>query len=43
MTFGITVFDSIMDIDNCINKADEALYQGKAKGKNIVVRSTEID
>lgn len=43
MTFGITVYDSIMDIDNSINKADEALYQGKAKGKNIVVRSTEID
>ncbi|MFA6653350.1 MAG: GGDEF domain-containing protein, partial [Candidatus Delongbacteria bacterium] len=43
MTFGVNVFDAIMDIDYCINKADEALYQGKSKGKNCVVRSDEID
>ncbi len=43
MTFGVNVFDTIMDIDYCINKADEALYQGKSKGKNCVVRSDEID
>jgi len=43
MTFGVNVFDSIMDIDYCISKADEALYHGKYKGKNCVVRSDEID
>jgi diguanylate cyclase (GGDEF)-like protein len=43
MTFGVNVFDTIMDIDYCINKADEALYHGKYKGKNCVVRSDEID
>ena len=43
MTFGITVYDSIMDIDICINKADEALYHGKAGGKNIVIRSDETE
>jgi len=43
MTFGVNVFDAIMDIDYCINKADEALYQGKSKGKNCVIRSDEID
>ena len=43
MTFGITAYDSIMDIDLCINKADEALYQGKAGGKNVVIRADEIE
>ncbi len=43
MTFGVNVYDALMDIDYCINKADEALYQGKSKGKNCVVRSDEID
>jgi diguanylate cyclase (GGDEF)-like protein len=42
MTFGVNVYDSIIDIDYCINKADEALYHGKYKGKNCVVRSDEI-
>jgi len=43
MTFGVNVFDTIMDIDYCINKADEALYHGKFKGKNCVVRADEVD
>ncbi|MBU4486526.1 MAG: GGDEF domain-containing protein, partial [Candidatus Delongbacteria bacterium] len=43
MTFGVNVFDTIMDLDYCINKSDEALYHGKYKGKNCVVRSDEID
>jgi diguanylate cyclase (GGDEF)-like protein len=43
MTFGVNVYNTITDIDYCINKADEALYHGKSIGKNCVVKSNEID
>jgi len=39
VTFGISVFDKDMKIDEVIRKSDEALYQGKRKGKNCVVVS----
>ncbi len=37
MTFGVSVYDRPMNIDKCIKMADEALYNGKRKGKNCVV------
>jgi diguanylate cyclase (GGDEF)-like protein len=37
LTFGITVYNGLMDIMNCINEADEALRQGKQQGKNCVI------
>jgi diguanylate cyclase (GGDEF)-like protein len=40
MTYGVSVFNKdSMSIDDCIKKADQALYQGKAQGKNCVVLS----
>lgn len=39
MTYGISEFIRNEDIDNCIKKADEALYRGKNSGKNCVVAS----
>jgi len=39
MTFGVSVYDRPMNIDQCIKMADEALYEGKKKGKNCVVMS----
>lgn len=37
LTLGVTVFDNTADIDSCIKDADNALYQGKEKGRNQVV------
>lgn len=37
MTFGISVFDNSVDIEQCIMLADDALYRGKESGKNCVV------
>lgn len=37
VTFGVTVYDGTEDVMSCINKADTALRQGKAQGKNRVV------
>jgi diguanylate cyclase (GGDEF)-like protein len=37
LTFGVCGFIEEMDVDSCINRADEALYQGKRQGKNCVV------
>jgi len=37
MTFGVSVYDRPMDIDQCIKMADEALYRGKKQGKNCVI------
>lgn len=38
MTFGVSVYDDAgMEIDDCLKRADNALYRGKADGKNCVV------
>ena len=37
ITFGIVIFDEMQPINDCIKKADVALYKGKKKGKNCVV------
>ena len=37
MTFGVSIYDRIMDIDECIKHADQSLYYGKEHGKNRVV------
>ena len=37
ITFGVSVYNNIMEIDDCIKKADQALYRGKHKGRNCVV------
>ncbi|MDA3814611.1 MAG: GGDEF domain-containing protein, partial [Candidatus Cloacimonetes bacterium] len=43
MTFGVSVYDRPMDIDQCIKMADEALYRGKKQGKNCVVMTRPKD
>ena len=37
MTFGLSVFDKGLSIDKLIQKADKAMYDGKNKGRNLVV------
>jgi diguanylate cyclase (GGDEF)-like protein len=37
LTFGVAAFDRPMRVDACLKKADEALYAGKASGRNRVV------
>ncbi len=37
ITFGVSIYNKVMDIDECIKKADQALYRGKNKGRNCVV------
>ena len=37
ITFGIAIFDKMQPMNDCIKKADIALYKGKRKGKNCVV------
>jgi diguanylate cyclase len=37
LTFGVAVFDRPMRVDACLKQADEALYAGKAEGRNRVV------
>jgi len=37
ITFGIAVFDQMQPINDCIKRADTALYEGKKKGKNCIV------
>lgn len=37
MTFGVVAYDSEGGIDETIKKADNALYEGKAKGRNCVI------
>lgn len=39
LTFGITLNEDYEMIDDTIKKADDALYKGKAKGRNCVVLS----
>ncbi len=40
MTFGLTVYDRPKQINQCLQEADEALYQGKQTGKNRVIPYT---
>lgn len=42
ITFGIAIFDEMQPMDDCIKKADIALYEGKKKGKNCVVVSGQL-
>jgi diguanylate cyclase len=37
MTLGVAVYTGGMSIDECVRRADEALYAGKSRGKNQVV------
>ena len=37
LTFGVAVFDRPMRVDVCLKQADDALYAGKAEGRNRVV------
>jgi diguanylate cyclase len=37
MTFGVAAFAADASLDDCLRRADEALYVGKAQGKNRVV------
>jgi diguanylate cyclase (GGDEF)-like protein len=37
LTFGVSVFDRPMRVDACLKQADDALYAGKAEGRNRVV------
>jgi diguanylate cyclase (GGDEF)-like protein len=37
LTFGVAVFDRLMRVDACLKQADDALYAGKAEGRNRVV------
>ncbi|HHE39138.1 MAG TPA: diguanylate cyclase [Candidatus Cloacimonetes bacterium] len=41
ITFGVSIFDKIMNIDECFIMADKALYKGKISGKNCVVSANE--
>jgi len=38
MTFGVAVFERGMRVVDCLNRADEALYAGKERGRNRVVQ-----
>ncbi|MDO9576592.1 MAG: diguanylate cyclase [Candidatus Cloacimonadales bacterium] len=37
VTLGVSVYDRPMEFEQCIKVADQALYEGKSKGKNCVV------
>ncbi len=37
MTFGVAEYDAVYNIDETINSADKAMYEGKNSGKNIVI------
>lgn len=39
MTFGVAEYQSWMTIEECIEEADDALYHGKAAGRNTVAKS----
>ncbi len=40
ITFGIITFDGTRTVDECISLADKALYEGKKKGKNVVIAAS---
>jgi diguanylate cyclase (GGDEF)-like protein len=37
LSFGLTVFDGTATIENCIQRADQALYTAKREGRNRVI------
>jgi len=37
MTFGLCQFNNTVNINDCINSADQAMYEGKEQGKNCTV------
>ncbi|RLC50303.1 MAG: hypothetical protein DRZ79_04600, partial [Candidatus Cloacimonadota bacterium] len=37
VTFGVSEYNNKLSLDECITKADKALYEGKRKGKNCVI------
>ena len=39
MTFGVSDYQAWMTIEECMEEADDALYHGKAAGRNTVARS----
>ena len=39
MTFGVSEYQTWMSVEECVEAADEALYHGKAAGRNTVARS----
>ncbi|MCD4796043.1 MAG: sensor domain-containing diguanylate cyclase [Candidatus Cloacimonetes bacterium] len=41
VTFGIGIYDKQMSIGELIKKTDNALYEGKLKGKNVIVMAKE--
>lgn len=43
MTFGVALYNEPMQLDECIKKADQALYFGKQKGKNCVIKAPYDD
>ncbi len=42
ITFGVSVYKQLRDINECIKEADQALYLGKVRKKNCVVSSDEL-
>ncbi len=40
MTFGVSEYQLWMTIEECMEEADDALYRGKAAGRNTVARSS---
>ncbi|MCK4654412.1 MAG: GGDEF domain-containing protein [Candidatus Cloacimonetes bacterium] len=43
ITFGVSTYNTTINIDECIKKADQALYIGKRKGRNCVILFHEED
>ena len=37
MTFGLCTFDGNEAVEACLQRADQALYQGKQNGKDCIV------
>lgn len=42
ITFGVSVYKRLRDINECIKEADQALYLGKVRRKNCVISSDEL-
>jgi len=42
MTFGLCLYDNSTNINDCIHKADHAMYAGKHQGKNRTIMCSDI-